>query len=267
MVEEQSKLVNGDEDKRRVLGDEWLDWTSDHSDREIKESKNTFLLLSLVVLVAFVLLAFLMWYLILPRFELFGQTWASIITVTFVALSSLLILWYTILLIAILSHKHYFKFCMNRGTFFFITILPIVTKLANIFGISRDRLGHSFIKVSNEMVNSSSAGGLTLVLLPRCLNKDLKKEIKDICSGMKDLVLYTAPGGNVARKIINDTKPDMIIAMACERDLVSGIQDIAPKIPVIGIPNSRPTGPCKNTFIDLSEFRYALEQYHQSRHR
>jgi hypothetical protein len=84
-----------------------------------------------------------------------------------------------------------------------------------------------------------------------------------ICDGYPNVVLQTAPGGNVARKIIRKTKPRAIVAVACERDLVSGIQDVAPKIPVLGICNSRPAGPCKDTVVDLDEFRDALDMFCQ----
>jgi hypothetical protein len=46
--------------------------------------------------------------------------------------------------------------------------------------------------------------------------------------------------------------------VACERDLVSGIHDVAPRIPIIGIPNTRPLGPCKDTMIDVEKFRSAI---------
>ena len=49
--------------------------------------------------------------------------------------------------------------------------------------------------------------------------------------------------------------------MACERDLLSGIQDICNQIPIIGIPNIRPEGPCKNTTIDLNEFEKAVHTF------
>jgi hypothetical protein len=69
----------------------------------------------------------------------------------------------------------------------------------------------------------------------------------------------TAGGGEEARKAIRKEKPDFIIALACERDLASGIRDVALRVPVIGIPNKRPEGPCKNTLVDLKEFKEALE--------
>jgi hypothetical protein len=49
------------------------------------------------------------------------------------------------------------------------------------------------------------------------------------------------------------------LALACERDLMSGLKDIAEKIPVIAIPNKRPEGPCKNTHISVRELDEALK--------
>lgn len=251
--ESQSERLN------RILGDEWLDWQGEIAEREIKEGKRTFLFLSLVVLVCFILLAFLLWYLILPRFQLYGEPWALLLTCTIAALAAFLFLWYLLTFIAVISKKGYLNLCLRRGTNLLIVLLPFVMKLAKTFGISRDRLGHSFIKVNNMLVRAASGDGHVLVLLPRCLKKDLKKKMKEICAEFPDVILHTAPGGSVARKIINETGPRAIIAAACERDLISGIQDMAPKIPVLGIPNSRPSGPCKDTTIKLDEFESALK--------
>jgi hypothetical protein len=59
-----------------------------------------------------------------------------------------------------------------------------------------------------------------------------------------------ATGGTLARKIVVDKRPDIIIGVACERDLTSGIQDSYP-LPVFGILNRRPNGPCYDTDVDL----------------
>ena len=62
--------------------------------------------------------------------------------------------------------------------------------------------------------------------------------------------ISVATGGTVARKIVVDKKSELIIGVACERDLTSGIQDSYP-IPVFGILNHRPFGPCYDTDVDL----------------
>ena len=52
----------------------------------------------------------------------------------------------------------------------------------------------------------------------------------------------------------------MIIAIACERDLLSGFKDVNTHIPVIGFPNRRPEGPCKNTCVDLDRIEDAVKR-------
>ncbi len=245
----------------RVLGDEWLDWKDGEPEEPIVEGKRTFLLLSFIVLVLIILLSLLFLYLVLPRFEQFGRAGVVIVTVAVALLALFLLTWYVFLVFASLSTRNYLFVCLERGTNFLTLLFPLTVKLARSIGISRDRLSHSFIKVSNRLVQPRSTNGLVLALLPRCLKRDLKKRIKEICGEFPDVMLQTAPGGNVARKIIQDTRPRAIVAVACERDLVAGIQDVAPRIPVIGICNSRPLGPCKETSIDVDEFRSALDYF------
>jgi len=70
--------------------------------------------------------------------------------------------------------------------------------------------------------------------------------------------VYVAGGGNQARKLIKEKKPEAVIGIACERDLVTGISDIGEKLQVIGLPNTRPEGPCHNTVTDLDAFKRSL---------
>lgn len=64
--------------------------------------------------------------------------------------------------------------------------------------------------------------------------------------------LFVATGGTLARQIVKDTKPELILAIACERELFSGVKEVK-GIPVIAIPNQRPNGPCKDTKVNLKE--------------
>jgi len=68
-----------------------------------------------------------------------------------------------------------------------------------------------------------------------------------------------ATGGTLARKVVSDYRPTMILAVACGRDLSSGIIDSHP-IPVFGIPNIRPFGPCFDTRVDVDEITNVLQE-------
>ena len=62
--------------------------------------------------------------------------------------------------------------------------------------------------------------------------------------------------------MIVETRPRAIVAVACERDLTGGIQESYP-IPVIGVLNDRPHGPCRDTRVDLSKVEGAISFFLQ----
>lgn len=156
---------------------------------------------------------------------------------------------------------------------------PILIVLGRLVGVSKERLERSFIAVNNQLVLRSgqrARPGRLLILLPHCLQVDscgvrITGDIHN-CRGcgkcpIAGLVaigdrhgvsLSVATGGTVARRTIVEARPDLIVAVACERDLASGIQDAYP-LPVYGILNRRPEGPCRNTLVDLGEVERAVE--------
>jgi hypothetical protein len=132
-------------------------------------------------------------------------------------------------------------------------------------------MGNSLIKVSNIIVHAKSKNrpedvtvdpNRLLVLLPRCLSKENRKAIMDTVE-KNNIVSFTVAGGSAARLRIKEMRPQAIIAVACERDLVSGLQDVAPKIPVLAIPNKRPEGPCKNTYINIEALETSIKDFLQ----
>jgi hypothetical protein len=70
--------------------------------------------------------------------------------------------------------------------------------------------------------------------------------------------LRVASGGTSALRFISEYQPEAVIAVACERDLISGIRESFP-LPVIGIINERPYGYCLNTRVDLDRVRGAIQ--------
>lgn len=82
------------------------------------------------------------------------------------------------------------------------------------------------------------------------------KELIDIAE-QNNLKLFVATGGTIARKIVIELRPEAIVAVACERDLSSGLVDTYP-IPIFGISNIRPYGPCFNTQVDLEKVKEAI---------
>lgn len=158
-------------------------------------------------------------------------------------------------------------------------LFPIVTYIASMLKISKDEMRRVYIKLNNEYIYSGKYNFNAediIILIPHCVqNNSCKLKITndiDNCNGcglcsIKDLVelkdkqnvkVFVATGGTLARKIIVDNKPKAVIAVACERDLTSGVQDVS-KIPVLGVFNKRPNGPCFNTGVDIEDVENAIK--------
>ncbi|MCR1953553.1 DUF116 domain-containing protein [Clostridioides mangenotii] len=158
-------------------------------------------------------------------------------------------------------------------------LFPIVTYIASMLKISKDEMRRVYIKLNNEYIYSGKYNFDAediIILIPHCVqNNSCKLKITNdidncnrcgLCS-VNDLVelknkqnvkVFVATGGTLARKIIVDNKPKAVIAVACERDLTSGVQDVS-KIPVLGVFNKRPNGPCFNTGIDIEDVENAIK--------
>ncbi len=160
-------------------------------------------------------------------------------------------------------------------------LLPVLVLVGRVVGLRREEVQHAFVAVNNELVMAQCRNGhppnRILLLMPHCLqDKDCTVKITHTvqnckrcgkCSikGLLELSekygvsMSVATGGTVARRIVMDTRPDLIIAVACERDLTSGIQDTTP-LPVYGIFNQRPFGPCLNTQVALDRVESVLQE-------
>ena len=160
-------------------------------------------------------------------------------------------------------------------------LFPAIIGLGRLIGIDRDTLQQSFIALNNQLVRAKElkvAPKEALILLPHCIQffdcaikitGDVNKCIRcgkcDI-KGLAELAhsrgvdIAVATGGTLARKLIVEKRPRFILAVACERDLTSGIRDAYP-LPVIGVLNRRPHGPCFNTSITLAEVEKALDEH------
>jgi hypothetical protein len=259
---DQNKTETTVKTKDRKLGDEWRDWDGapGSQDHEIDEKLSTFFILAASILFILVSLIYILWYMMKPRVDQFHPSIANLIEWSgkgFIALFFVLLVSECI---AILKFKKSFlpyKWIEKL----LLTLLPMTVWLGTKFGLSRDRVGNSFIKVHN-VVTKLSAGRLNtdklLILLPRCLKKETRKQIMNRLDESSHKIL-TVGGGEEARKAIRQFSPSIILAFACERDLMSGIKEVAEKVPVIAIPNKRPEGPCKNTHVILEELDEALE--------
>ncbi len=232
--------------------------------------KRTFVFLLLVACVVMVGLAFFLWWVPYVGLSNIHQNLPVILAVAF---GCVVLFWLggaLTLVLTIIRGKNLFFNRRIRGVVIRF-LFPLLVIVGKCLGISKARTRRSFIAINNQLVLAEAkkvGPDRLLLLLPHCLqNHDCKVriignvyncegcgkcKIKDLVALSKkfDVPVSVATGGTLARKIVVDKRPDVIIAVACERDLTSGIQDSYP-IPVFGIFNKRPFGPCYDTDVDL----------------
>ncbi|MGE5613400.1 MAG: DUF116 domain-containing protein [Bacillota bacterium] len=158
-------------------------------------------------------------------------------------------------------------------------VLPFALFAAGIAKKDKDGIRSLFIDINNLCVQSGNirkSPDKVLILLPHCLQDsrcglkitgDIKNcmncgrctigTIRDMAEekGVKAVVVT---GGTAARSAIDREKPEIVLSVACERDLSIGILDVT-SIPVVGVLNKRPNGPCENTTVDVGLLRDKLE--------
>lgn len=245
----------------RKLGNEWSEWDGcvDENEVNFDSRRRLFIGFALFSLVIFSGVAILFWYLIRPRIIQLSSTLDTVVSIVILGSIVLLFSWLSLNILSILFGKN-LLLRIFRFEFSFTFLAPMVLRLSEKFGISKDLMSNSFIKASNTLTKLAGKRFQKpnlLVLLPHCLHKNLRQQLLSLGEKYK-IGIFTASGGSVARKIIKKQRPNAVVAIACERDLILGIQDIFMKIPVLGIPNRRPEGPCKNTTVDFDEVENAI---------
>ncbi|MBD3290243.1 DUF116 domain-containing protein [candidate division KSB1 bacterium] len=247
----------------RKLGDEWEEWDGDFSrlETDVETGKRVFLGFTVLSIFMVAIATAFFWYLIKPRIQQLSPSLAQLMEYAVLIFIFLLFVSFSQMVLSIMIKRD--LLIKIRGRYVSLKFLtPLVLKLGEKFGISYDRMGNSFIKVSNSIITTRRrhiANSKILILLPRCLTKTLQNKIKELAKRYQCLI-FTVPGGTLARKIIAREKPNAVIGVACERDLMSGIRDVS-KIPVIGITNQRPEGPCKNTVVDFDQIEEAIRYF------
>ena len=178
----------------------------------------------------------------------------------------------------IMNGKEVNKYFMRINYTIIRGIFPIISKMGKFAGISKDEIRKIFIKINNAYIYSNKYSFNSedlIILIPHCIqNHNCKLKVTNDIDNCKkcgmckinellklkekyDTKIFIATGGTLARKVIIDNKPKAVIAVACERDLTSGVRDVK-GIPVLGVFNLRPNGPCVDTNINIKEVEEAI---------
>ncbi len=161
-------------------------------------------------------------------------------------------------------------FCLGvRGRFLFIKLLealklapPEAAELSVIASVNRKTLG----------LKRRYTPDRVLLLLPHCLQfhecpRRITFDIKNCvrCGGCvvgalsamaceMGVEARVTTGGTLARRLLREKTPGLVVAVACPRDLGQGLLDALP-LPALGVINARPNGDCFDTTVSTEKVR------------
>ncbi|MEW6408635.1 MAG: DUF116 domain-containing protein [Nitrospirota bacterium] len=240
------------------------------------KGRGLFIALSFVTLLFISLFVAAIWLTLSPWMERIYPSLPKILGVIF--LLAIVTVGATLLFIGIGIFKGSRHLELFRGIYLKL-FYPVMTLLGKFIGIQRDKLHRILIDTNNLIVRSiprTVKPERLLVLLPHCLQFNECKiritgnvyncagcgkcKVKDLTELAKeeDLHIFVATGGSLARRIVEKERPQGIVAVACERELWTGLPDVYP-LPVLAIINDRPYGPCFNTSVDIDTVKDALK--------
>lgn len=246
-----------------------------------QETSNSATFISLLIgsVIAISLLAFLLWWIPTIGLGNINRTLPYLLAVFLFLIMSFLLT--AAVLLALSASGRNVPFPDKLRGLLVKLFLPAVTFLGGILKIEKISIHKAFIDINNRLVRSMAIRARPdtfLILMPHCLqfqdcNFKVTKDIENCGEcGRCEIVgllhlgrecgikLFVNTGGTSARKIVASMRPNAVVAIACERDLVSGITDSYP-LPVVGISNIRPEGYCVNTHVEVERVKDAVRRF------
>ncbi len=249
----RAQLIHIEVDRR--LGHEWDEWNGRPlpGGGDFSAAPGLFFrYAALTVAVATAAVALLL-YLIGPRL---AALWAPLSRDLWIALGVFAGLW--ALYLSVLAASFYGgrnllpERLLERGPY--LQLMNYTSLVARGFG-TRDWVEHAAIDVYNTLAEQRGrkvGKGELLVLIPRCLSKQALDGVLEI-AGRYEVPVFVATRGQLARRVIRERRPRAVVAVACERDMMTGLRDVAGKLPVLGLTMQLPNGPCRDATIDLGQ--------------
>jgi uncharacterized protein len=257
----RAQLIHIDVDRR--LGHEWDEWDG----RPLPNQGNydsppaLFFAWSALAIVTGLGVIALGLFLLAPRLVGLHPSAPRILWTALLAIGTLGWAWWGALLLSYTLRRPLLpERLAERGPF--LRLMGLTSAVADRFG-RRDWVENAAVKVYNglAMMRGRKVGqGELLLLIPRCLSKATLDGVLGV-AGKYGVPVFVATRGQLARRVIRERRPRAVVAVACERDMVSGLHDVAGKIPVLGLTMTLPSGPCKDALLDLDQLERWVRAY------
>ena len=255
----RAQLIHIETDRR--LGHEWDEWNGLPlpSGGDFSAPPSTFFWYAALTLVVTAAAGWGVFYLLAPRIAGLWAPLATIVEVTWGALVGLSWIWFALLLGSFAGGTNLLpEHWLERGPF--LRLMNLTSLVSRVFR-RRDWVEHAAIDVYNTLAvrrGRTVGRGELLVLIPRCLSKLALDGVLSI-AGRYDVPVFVATRGQLARRVIRERRPRAVVAVACERDMMTGLRDVAGKLPVLGLTMRLPNGPCRDAMLDLETMERWIE--------
>jgi uncharacterized protein len=257
----KAQLIHIDVDRR--LGHEWDEWDG----RPLPNGGNydsppaLFFAWSALTLALALGITGAALYLLAPRVGGLHPKLPALLWSGLLLLGSAVWVWWALLLLSWQAARPILpERLAERGPF--LGLMRLTSVVANRFG-RRDWVENAAVKVYNGLAvrrGRKVNQGELLLLIPRCLSRVTLDGVLGI-AGKYGVPVFVATRGQLARRVIRERRPRAVVAVACERDMVSGLHDVAGKIPVLGLTMTLPSGPCKDAALDLAQLERWVQAY------
>ena len=257
----RAQLIHIDVDRR--LGHEWDEWDGRPLPNEGNYDSPPALFFAWSALTLGVILGgvSLLLFLLAPRLADVHSAIPTTLWSGLLVIGSVLWAWWGVLFLSYeLGRPLLPERLAERGPF--LRLMRLTSRVAGRFGW-RDWVENAAVKVYNGLAlrrGRKVGQGELLVLIPRCLSKATLDGVLGI-AGQYGVPVFVATRGQLARRVIRERRPRAVVAVACERDMVSGLHDVAGKIPVLGLTMTLPSGPCKDAAINLGQLEEWVRAY------
>jgi hypothetical protein len=257
----RAQLIHIDVDRR--LGHEWDEWDGKPlpNQGDFDSSPRLFFAWSaLTLLVGGGLTAFLI-YILNPRLALMHPVIPGVLWAAWGLGGLALGGWWLLMGLGYALNRPVLpEWLAERGPL--LGLMRFTSGVAGRFG-RRDWVENAAVKVYNALAavrGRKVATGELLLLIPRCLSKETLDGVLGI-AGRYGVPVFVATRGQLARRVIRERRPRAVVAVACERDMVTGLHDVAGKVPVLGLTMTLPAGPCKDARLNLGQLEAWVRTY------
>lgn len=249
----KAQLIHIEVDRR--LGHEWDEWNGRPlpNGGDFSAAPGRFFIFAALTIAAAMAAAALLLYLTGPRL---AGLWARLPALVWLTLgAAAVVAW---IYLGVLAGSFYSRrnllpeALLERGPY--LQLMNYTSLVARGFG-KRDWVEHAAIDIYNALAERRGrkvGKGELLVLIPRCLSKQALDGVLEI-AGRYEVPVFVATRGQLARRVIRERRPRAVVAVACERDMMTGLRDVAGKLPVLGLTMQLPNGPCRDATIDLHQ--------------